>query len=79
MISRQPSVAVRAPNKETETAHGGIFREFNRGFRLVGEAEIPANSAARMRHIAGMVDQTLFEHLNIELLKDQQMIGAIAN
>ena len=59
---------------------GGGLREIRRRTRVVGAfpAGQPALNlaAARLRHIAGTTWPTK-RYLNIELLKDQQMGGAI--
>src|SRR5215831_2109791 len=57
-----------------------ILREIRRRTRVVGafpDGQSALNlAAARLRHIAGMAWSTK-RYLNIELLKDQQMRGAI--
>ena|ERR1700730_2655370 len=57
-----------------------ILREIRRRTRVVGafpDGQSALNlAAARMRHIAGTAWSTK-RYLNIELLKDQQMRGAI--
>jgi putative transposase len=63
-----------------EAAVERILREIRRRTRVVGafpDGQSALNlAAARLRHIAGTAWSTK-RHLNIELLKDKQMRGAI--
>jgi Transposase, Mutator family len=56
-----------------------ILREVRRSTRIVGafpDGQSAPNLAAKLRHIAGTAWSSK-HYLNIELLKDQQMRGAI--
>jgi putative transposase len=71
-----PRSRTSQPNSGTER----ILREIRRRTRVVGafpDGQSALNlAAARLRHIAGTAWSTK-RYLNIELLKDQQMRGAI--
>jgi len=66
--------------RSTTASSFSILREIRRRTRVVGafpDGQSALNlAAARLRHIAGSTWSTK-RYLNIELLKDQQMRGAI--
>jgi putative transposase len=68
------------PGLATARSRKRILREIRRRTRVVGafpDGQSALNlAAARLRHIAGTA-WSMKRYLNIELLKDQQMRGAI--
>jgi transposase-like protein len=76
---RKPRPGAAQPNRKCERVWT-LPREIRRRTRVVGafpDGQSALNlAAARLRHIAGTAWSTK-RYLNIELLKDQQMRGAI--